>query len=476
MGIHNASCRYPSTAKPQVAPTYTRNSTFLYEHEQTTQKTTCPAPTMSAFNMYELLADLPESDNESVASESSNTSSSQIPKHSPGEQKPDDSEESNKQEDDYEWDDEDYALHTDFDLVALEQTRGQAPIFTRALLQRIVTETRTILTQQSLPAAQRTQTSVSFTSASGPTFKIWEATPFASDVSVHYTTRVESSTAFQTRFHTAWSKSQTLRSLNPDMSSEEFCANIPPYHFTTWLRDPGSNDLNETIMSCWRARLWRTQALWAKSASCAQIKRIVHHGASKLKKPITKVVCVGLGRLDARVNWYQAVLQHMTVFSLAGELDKVNQANFPGTLAVKVIASDPGYVELDRVLLQELTSTRIDFELSDQETYLEMDANALVVTAYLPVAVPLMQILADLWAEKECPGMLIVDQMPELGRTEYCLRDRGSPGVARMLGEGYWFSKYELVDLEEELRADVYGDTGHGYWLKEMGIWLRRET
>lgn len=162
-------------------------------------------------------------------------------------------------------------------------------------------------------------------------------------------------------------------------------------------------------MRWWNAKLRNTKELWEESGSCAQLYRIVRNCASKLKAPITKIICIGLGKLNSDPTFYQSAIQHMTVFSFAKTLDAYNQTKFPDSPPVAIIAQDPSYEMCDRILLQELTKSSIDFSLSDPETLLAIDANTLVVTAFLPHTVPLMQIMADLFADRltEGPAMIL---------------------------------------------------------------------
>jgi hypothetical protein len=40
--------------------------------------------------------------------------------------------------------------------------------------------------------------------------------------------------------------------------------------------------------------------------------------------------------------------------------------------------------------------------------------------------------------------------------------------------DGYLTSKEKIVDLEPELKGDVYEETKNSYWLQKMGVWLRK--
>jgi hypothetical protein len=364
-----------------------------------------------------------------------------------------------------------------FDLLALEEAQEHKPIFTRDLLQRIASDMALIQTEQRKPISERTRSSLIYSQPGSTPVTIWEAATTADTVQIHYTTRVETSPSFRTLFDPVWERSQTVRTLNPTMTDDDFTKSARPYHFTSFAKAHCTSHLDAKLMDRWRARLQRTQQLWAKSAACAQLCSIICGGAGKLKAPVTKIVCLGLGRLDLAPHWYQSALQHMTVFSLAESLSELNRTRDPGCPAVEIIAQDPCYTELDHILLRELCgSSHVEFGLSDPETLLAVDKNTLVVSAFLPVRVPLVQILADLFGGqmKEGPAMVLADNMEDLRKERrwYAMTDRPSPAVARWLLDGYLRWEKEFVGLEDALAKDV----GEGkYWLKDMSLWLRRD-
>jgi hypothetical protein len=166
----------------------------------------------------------------------------------------------------------------------------------------------------------------------------------------------------------------------------------------------------------------------------------------------------------------------MTAFTLAELLTTYNTRKFPDAPAVKVILQDPCYQQCDRILWPELTSAPVDFDMSNPEALLAVDANALVITAFLPVDMPLVQIIADMYAgnAKEGPGMMLCDRMEDLrpDRRWYSLSHRGAPHVARFLLGGYMSSQANWVGLEEELTEAMGHDR---YWLQKMTLWLRKE-
>jgi hypothetical protein len=361
----------------------------------------------------------------------------------------------------------------------LEEQHAHEPIFTRDLLQRTATEVAYITTEQVKPPSQRGKGLLQYEQSTGQPMTIWKGESKGDSVTVHYLARVEMHPAFRRRFGTHHERTTLLQHLNPSMTEEAFANHTAPYFHESYRRTPDTMALDSSIMDRRRAKLKRTQQLWNASTSCSQLLRLVEHGASQLKTPITKIVCIGLGKLDVRPAWYQSALQHMTVFSVVKVLDKVNQTKHPGCARMSILAQDPWYGEKDRILLQELTSTPITFAQDNPNTLLAIDANTLVVSAYLPTSMPLAQIVADMFASGDAqgPAMMLWEKM-EVRKEKrwYCLRDRDSPRVARML-DGYvkWLGNF--VALDESVGKDVKGD-GKGqwqYWKDDMELWVRKD-
>lgn len=172
------------------------------------------------------------------------------------------------------------------------------------------------------------------------------------------------------------------------------------------------------------------------------------------------------------------MLQHLTVFSIADELNALHVSRDPACPPIQIIAQDPCYEQKDRNLLQELTAHPIEFGLTDSETLLAIDANTLMVTAFLPTSVPLMQIIADLFAglPGKGPAMMLCDEIEvSTKKRNYCFRNRGAPHVARYVKQGYskWPGKF--VDLDEALVEEAGWEGRKGaYWLRSMGLYLRK--
>ena len=429
-------------------------------------------PKMSSQNMYALLED--DHSNDGEDHKTVNPTSDSVladDTHSFHE----DEEEEEYDEDEEQYDEEDNMSHTLFDLQAL----ARQPVFTRELLQQIASHTRSILTTQKWLNRKLGPSSLYWESTNGTQARIWKGIDGANDVRVNYMTRVEMSLQFQRRFGNNWNRSKPLRTLNPYLPHRELNELAVPYYLESFRRAPDSTHLDTEGMNWWRNTLSRTQDLWENSLSWLQLRRIVQQGASRLRTPITKIVCIGLGELDMDPAFYQSAIQHMTAFSFAEVLDEFNRTAHPDCPAVEIIAQDPCYKPCDRILLQELTKTPIDFSRSDPETLLSIDANTLVMTAYLPHTVPLMQILADLFAgqPENAPAMILGDRIEKPGgRTKWCFRNRDQPGVAQFLMQGYTKFPTNFVGLDKELRQDLCGGSKTlKYWLEGMMFCLRRD-
>jgi hypothetical protein len=121
--------------------------------------------------------------------------------------------------------------------------------------------------------------------------------------------------------------------------------------------------------------------------------------------------------------------------------------------------------------------------ISDPEGLLGIDEGTLVVTAFLPVQMPLVQIIADLFSKDPTkgPAAMICDIMTiDTDKQEYSWSDRASPTVARFLTSHYEKTEDGFDDhgLDDELMADAYGsdweEKNRLYWLNMMDLWVRK--
>ena len=200
-----------------------------------------------------------------------------------------------------------------------------------------------------------------------------------------------------------------------------------PYFIESFRRAPDTRHLDPVLMEQWRLRLLRTQMLWNVSTTCSTLFAAIRFGAAELRSPITKIVGIGLGRLDAEPAFYQSALQHMAVFSIASTLHTFNTSRTNNAVAgMEIVLQGPCYTPLDHTLLSSLTPHRITF-LSDPEALLAIDASTLLVSAYLPISVPLMQIVAYLSSEprEKGTGMMLWDRVIGMRKSKrwYCMRN-----------------------------------------------------
>ncbi|KAH7067529.1 hypothetical protein BKA63DRAFT_423981 [Paraphoma chrysanthemicola] len=380
--------------------------------------------------------------------------------------------------------DQDFQLsHHEFDLLATEEERTYKPVFTRELLQQIATDVAYIMSEQMKPKSQRGKVIIQQSRSDSTEMTVWQGIRVADSVTIHYLTRIEMLPTFRKLFGALHERSKLLRSLNKDITEDEFINHAAtPYFIESFHRVINTTHLNAPLMHRWRVKLKHTQSLWNASSSCSRILNIISRGASMLKSPITRIICIGLGKLNVQTEWYQSALQHLTVFSIAAALDKLNKARFNECEDVEIIAQDPCYEEKDFILLQELATTTITFAHDDPNTLVAIDENTLLVSAYLPMSMPLAQIVADLCADEKGkmkgPAMMLWDKLDDvrMARRWYCMRDRGSPGVARML-QGYGKWRRGLGTLDERLKKNARGKgTGRWkYWLEDTDLWVRKD-
>jgi hypothetical protein len=381
-------------------------------------------------------------------------------------------------------DPENVAIHTLYDLISLESANLNKPIFTRAMINRMVKEVALVLSEQQKPPSEREITTLSRPYGDHQVVNIWQASRnICKTYAVIYLTRIEMCPGFQKDFGEVYERSKALRSMNMHMPVQQRQFLRTPYFIETWLpstKEAPTNHLSNTWMEHMRTRLGRTQRFWEDSDSCTQLLERISTGARKLQSPITKIVCVGLGKLNPAAAWYGSAVQHLAVFSMAEALDAINQELFPTTSSVQIIAQDPSYEPADHTLLPEFTSSQIVFTNTEPENLLAIDKNTLVVTAFLPVNVPLVQIIADMFADGEetGPGMIICDRDDTLSvdKRLYCLRmDRYSPSVAKFLLQNYQ-QQEKFDDWDQECREDAIGDsTTLRYWLPSMNLWVRSD-
>lgn len=227
----------------------------------------------------------------------------------------------------------------------------------------------------------------------------------------------------------------------------------------------------------WKA-LQTTKSLWLQSSSHKKLLQVAEQIASSYK-PITKIVCFGLGALNHDKAWYESSLQHITAFTMAKHLEEAYKKRFSHDKPVQVILQDPCYTQKDQELLKRLYEGGSLSFASDPEALLAIDSNTIVLTAFLPIGYPLMQVITDMFygTTGAGPAAIVSDSMElDPQRELYTLGDRSSPAVARFLTEQYVMSDFKDQVLEKELAEDLFGveETNRPYWLTKMQLHLRK--
>jgi len=376
------------------------------------------------------------------------------------------------------------AVSHSVDLVSQENAINKAPMFTHPLLESLKTQVDQIKQELSLPPSQRTLDKLFAPGPQGKSHKIWDSCGKnnANSISVHYFPRVELDPNFQHAYGSHTAQIQLMRSYNKSSGEEDHFTF--PYAITTYKRlFSNEHRSNEKMKMYWHS-LVRTRQLWMASSSRLLIRELFT-SLAKAHAPITKVVCFGLGAINMSKSFYESSIQYMAIFTIIAVLQDEYKKTDPERAGIKLLLQDPNYEIRDYQLIRELWSGNKDdlVFVSDPDGLLAIDASTLVVSAYLPIQVPLVQIIADLFHGQPGagPAMVIGDDMVlDPDKAFYSLADRAAPHVARFFGQ-----QYEKVDsgfgdygLEEEFMEHVFGENWKEkqryYWLNNMALWARK--
>ncbi|KAG9191287.1 hypothetical protein G6011_09375 [Alternaria panax] len=368
------------------------------------------------------------------------------------------------------------------DLIALENQQMRKPIYTRELLNDVKLCADQIRKEFPLAPRRRELHYLEAYGLNQKNYRVWQPNNNgnANYIQVEYLSRVETHPDFQHRYGNHSDQIKALRRYNKD--SRDDCIDVP-YTFITFDRQYLNEHRNITKMDEYWEALMHTKGLWRESFSRRKLREDFQEKA-KTCAPITQVVCFGLGALNLKKNFYHSAIQYMAVFSIIQTLNEFYRRTKPDRPAVKLLLQDPNYEIKDYRILRRLSndSDNISF-VSDPEGLLAIDAGTLVVTAFLPVQMPLVQIIADLFSEDSTkgPAAMICDIMTvDTEKREYSLSDRASPATARFLTSHYEKAEDGFDDhgLEDELMADAYGEDWREkdrlYWLNKMDLWVRK--
>jgi hypothetical protein len=375
------------------------------------------------------------------------------------------------------------AFEHQVDLVALESgyAYDNEPIYTRALLRYMKIWTDHITRDLRVPIADRRLQQVAFPGTNGKVYDVWDwENCRANSLRVHYLARVEMHPDFQRDFGEHTDQIKLLRRYNKDCENE--CIDAP-FAFETYTRKFKNEHLDEKKLADYHKAIFHTKALWQKNSSREMLIETFQQFA-KSSAPITQIVCFGLGALDLRKSFYHSLVQYMAIFTISRALEKFYRQTDSTRAPIKLVLQDPNYEFKDHFILRKLFNEddNISF-VDDPDGLLAIDAGSLVVTSFLPVQMPLVQIIADMFHgdPTQGPVAIICDTMevnPDKGL--YSLEDRASPATARFFTDHYdkFASDFLYHGLDEEFMAGVYGDDwkklDRYYWLNYMDMRVRK--
>jgi hypothetical protein len=370
------------------------------------------------------------------------------------------------------------------DLATQDSQHERKPIYTRTMLERVKGLADQIRTELSLAPNQRTLHHINADGLNKEKYKVWGSSSHfdANSLIVEYLSRVEMHRDFQDRYGEHSDQIQALRKYNERHKTD--CIDTP-YTFTTFNRD----FLNEYSSAAKMRRYWKaiqnTKRLWLESSSRGMLRETFRDTATKCA-PITQIVCFGVGAINLDKKFYQSAIQCMAVFSIMQILNEYYRTTDPNRPSIKLLLQDPNYELKDHHLLKKLFGNDEDMSfVSDPDGLLAIDAGMLIVTGFLPVQMPLVQIIAHLFSENPTrgPAAILCDVITvDVEKREYSLIERASPAVARHLTSHYERKTDGFKDhrLEDGLMADSYGqdwvEKNSVYWLNKMDLWVRKSS
>lgn len=376
-------------------------------------------------------------------------------------------------------------------LVSQENAINRMPIYTRSLLETLQEQVNLIKKEMPLPLSERTLNKIHVPGPEGNEHTIWDSrgTSRATAVRVHYFARVELNPEFQSQYGTQSKQIRLLRKYNASStSSEEEEHYTFPYALDSFNRFLINDHRSLEKMNEYWSALCHTKELWFASASRRHLEDLFARLA-RTHDPVTKVVCFGLGAIDLSKSFYgssyASSVQYMAIFSIISALQAEYSKTDPNRPRIKLLLQDPIYEISDHQLIKKLwPGAKEDLVfVSEPSGLLAIDAGTLVVSAFLPFEVPLVQIIADLFHGEPGSGPVMVmgDCMDiDGGKLLYSLGDRAAPHVARFLEKQYELQEDEYWDdvLEDELMEDVYGEgwkeKERPHWLNSMELWVRK--
>ncbi|KAJ4990843.1 hypothetical protein SVAN01_03632 [Stagonosporopsis vannaccii] len=248
-------------------------------------------------------------------------------------------------------DDQEKVHHMPFNLVQLQEKLDTGAVFTNSLLREIRDQKFAIQSELQRDLRHRTFFNVNHKTRFGE-YKVWDDSENEDHdteakyncVSIRLLSRIELHPDFQCYF---WKFSRTNRILrvNNGLQGKNNWVPVPYALVVDALVYNEDHKSMEIMQGYWRA-LQKTKRLWLQSSSRRKILQMSEKIALRFK-PITKIVCFGLGALNHDKALYESSLQHMTAFTIAKHLEQAYQKKFARKYPVKIILQDPCYTQKD---------------------------------------------------------------------------------------------------------------------------------
>ena len=380
------------------------------------------------------------------------------------------------------------------DLVALEKSQANTPIYTRSLLRRIRKQQQKVLHQMNHPYSQPTMKHLTWRDPDGRLTEVWAyGKSDRSDneqikhVGVEFVPRVAFDRDFQRKYGLEVNATFWLRMYNDTLPLPAGILGVAfdaPYALHTLQQEKTNEHEDAEQMQRYRDAIAQALAFWGESdlrnKFIKNIKEVV-----KLSTRIRKIVCFGLGapRSDRILD---EALQHMSVFCIANILARRYKKKPANGKKIQILLQDVQYKERDWTLFKELhaamgckTSSEIEF-VRDPDGLLAIGSHTMVIAPHLPVTFPWAQIIADMFASRSGPAVIMGDNLDDDAEKEvFNLHDRGSSAVARFLSDRYMKTQTGLksegprTQLPTEMREYTLWTVD---WLPDMDIFVRKQS
>ena len=161
-----------------------------------------------------------------------------------------------------------------------------------------------------------------------------------------------------------------------------------------------------------RREIQRLKASWVQSKSCAMLTEAIHNKALEMRR-ITKIIGFGLGTKGYQ-HWFgrRFLHQYLAIQTIVETLEAVYKTQNPDTPPIALTFQERYYKKIEKDIFEELYQRPVNL-VEDPHGCLELDANSLVFTCCLPIHMPLLQIITDMfWYNPTSgPAGLIIDKI-----------------------------------------------------------------